>query len=275
MKKILLIITMLTIAAASGWAQNGEIIYHDDISPRKMHADHPWPNNHRMFDFDEDSTQDFFIAWCAYKEWHIIAYTYNSWWYERQMLELGDTIAAVPVWFPEPDDPDFDPIIEFDPGFSRDSIIIGFRKQVGDDEFCYGWIRFSLDAGPEKSQNSSSDDRVPWPHGVCTFIDYAYCTQPNYPLRAGQTSFDWDGVNEKDSAPIASVHPNPTTGLVTITGENLRQAEVINAIGQQVLSVQGKGNELSIDMAALPAGVYFVAVTNEDGKKCVRKVVKE
>jgi hypothetical protein len=45
--------------------------------------------------------------------------------------------------------------------------------------------------------------------------------------------------------------------------------------GQQVLSVQGKGNELRIDMAALPAGVYFVTVTNEEGQKCVRKVVKE
>lgn len=45
--------------------------------------------------------------------------------------------------------------------------------------------------------------------------------------------------------------------------------------GQQVLSVQGKGNELRIDMAALPAGVYFVNVTDEEGRKCVRKVVKE
>jgi len=42
-----------------------------------------------------------------------------------------------------------------------------------------------------------------------------------------------------------------------------------------VLSVQGEGNELRIDMAALPAGVYFVNVTNEEGRKCVRKVVKE
>ena len=77
------------------------------------------------------------------------------------------------------------------------------------------------------------------------------------------------------NAPITTLHPNPTTGLVTITGENLLQTEVINTLGQQVLSAQGKGNELSIDMAALPAGVYFVAVTNEDGRKCVRKIVKE
>jgi hypothetical protein len=39
--------------------------------------------------------------------------------------------------------------------------------------------------------------------------------------------------------------------------------------------VQGKGNELHIDMTALPAGVYFVTVTDEEGRKCVRKVMKE
>ena len=46
-------------------------------------------------------------------------------------------------------------------------------------------------------------------------------------------------------------------------------------LGQQVLSVQGSGNELYVDMAALPAGVYFVAVTNEEGRKCVQKVVRD
>jgi hypothetical protein len=83
-------------------------------------------------------------------------------------------------------------------------------------------------------------------------------------------------IKENDySIAFATLHPNPTTGLVTIAGENLRQAEVLNMLGQQVLSVQGEGNELRIDMATLPAGVYFVNVTDEEGRKCVRKVVKE
>ena len=72
-----------------------------------------------------------------------------------------------------------------------------------------------------------------------------------------------------------SLHPNPTTGLVVLTGEDLRQAEVVNMLGQKMLCVQGKGKELQIDMTALPAGIYFVAVTDKEGRKCVRKVVKE
>ncbi|MBR5081678.1 MAG: T9SS type A sorting domain-containing protein [Bacteroidales bacterium] len=78
-----------------------------------------------------------------------------------------------------------------------------------------------------------------------------------------------------EQSPVFTLHPNPTTGRLNVSGELLRQATVANLLGQQVLSVQGKGDELCLDMAALPAGIYFVTVTDEIGRKCVRKVVKE
>ena len=275
MKQTKLIFALLALLPFSrAFAQEGEIIYNDNFNPREMHADQP--NHIRMLDFDNDSNSDFIIGWNEYREWHLVAFTYGNWWFENtKVLEAGDTISAVLDWFPAPINPDSDPKISFSPGYSRDSIIIGFKKQVEEDSFCYGWIRFSLDAGPEKNYKSVSDNRVPWAHGICTFIDYAYCTEPNYPLRAGQTNFDWDVIESTSPTSYTTIHPNPTTGMVTVTGENLWHAEVFNMLGQQMLSVKGKGNELRIDMAALPAGVYFVNVTDEDGRKCVRKVVKE
>jgi hypothetical protein len=63
--------------------------------------------------------------------------------------------------------------------------------------------------------------------------------------------------------------------MFTVTGKNLQQAEVSNMLGQKLLGVKGMGDELHVDMAALPAGVYFVTVTDEEGRKCVRKVMKE
>ena len=71
------------------------------------------------------------------------------------------------------------------------------------------------------------------------------------------------------------IYPNPSSGFVTITGENLQQAEVFNMLGRKLLGVKGKGSELHVNMTALPTGIYFVTVTNEEGRKCVRKVVKE
>ncbi len=88
-------------------------------------------------------------------------------------------------------------------------------------------------------------------------------------------TYDYNTVTDASLNDKISLTPNPTTGLVTIAGENLRQAEVVNMLGQKILSVQGEGNELRIDMGALPAGVYIVNVTDEEGWKCVRKVVKE
>ena len=104
----------------------------------------------------------------------------------------------------------------------------------------------------------------------------AFCTVPDYPLVWGQTSFTGIDENENNNhSTVASLYPNPTTGQITIIGENLQKAEVFNMLGQQLLSVRGSGNEIQINMSALPTGIYFVAVTNEEGRRCVQKVVKE
>ena len=84
------------------------------------------------------------------------------------------------------------------------------------------------------------------------------------------------GIPEnEDSNDRVTVHPNPTSGYVSVKGESLRLAEVVNMLGQKVINVQGEDNELRIDMTTLPAGIYFVTITDEAGRKCVRKVVKE
>lgn len=145
---------------------------------------------------------------------------------------------------------------------------MGVRQRVGDDDWCYGWIEsyvFIHTWFDEETILNSIDLVV---------LRAAYCTIPNYPLCIGQTSFDW-GVEDNEASFFASVHPNPTNGLVTITGQNLEAAEVFNALGQCVAAATGEGEGLTVDLNGLPAGVYFVNVTDKDGRKCVRKVVKE
>jgi hypothetical protein len=81
-------------------------------------------------------------------------------------------------------------------------------------------------------------------------------------------------VEEKEDM-VCTVHPNPTNGMVSITGIDLKQAEVFNMLGQCVAATQGEGERLTVDISSLPAGVYFINVTDEEGRKCVRKVIKE
>ena len=95
-------------------------------------------------------------------------------------------------------------------------------------------------------------------------IQYANTNLPNYDVEDHQGALDF-----------CTLHPNPTNGQVTITGKNLKQAEVFNTLGQCVATARGEGEQMTVDLSALPAGVYFVNITDKDGRKCVRKVVKE
>ena len=86
---------------------------------------------------------------------------------------------------------------------------------------------------------------------------------------------DFMAVKEDETTPLFTLLPNPTTGLINITGKDLKQAEILNTLGQRVANATGEGETLQIDLSELPTGVYFVNITDKEGRKCVRKVVKE
>ena len=138
---------------------------------------------------------------------------------------------------------------------------IGLRYSE-EGSFFYGWAEFE-------------ESRIGANKALFRVSRTCFCSIPDYPLRWGQTSL-YEGVDDNnESVLFATIHPNPTTGLVRIFGQDLKSAEVVNMLGQRVATAQGKGETLQIDIAGLPAGVYFVRVTDEEGRKCVRKVVKE
>ena len=185
--------------------------------------------------------------------------SYEPEW-EIHEYEVGDTL--MPMNEPEQS---WSPRITwswyFYNGIDTISDKFAVRHKV-EDVFYYGWFRVYITRCP------------PSPYPWIALDKMAYCTIPDYPLVWGQTNLASIEEN-KESTTFATIHPNPTTGLVTITGENLRQAEVLNMLGQKMLTERGEGNELQIDMTALPTGVYFINVTDREGRKCVKKVVKE
>lgn len=75
---------------------------------------------------------------------------------------------------------------------------------------------------------------------------------------------------------LVSVYPNPSKERIVIQGINAVEVRMFNTIGQRVATATVAGGEtLQVDIATLPAGVYFVNVIDTEGRKCVRKVVKE
>lgn len=268
MKRTIFIITAWLLYSFA-FAQQGEILYFDlePDSTRTFHNGTP-PRPSIRLDVDRDGLCEWKInrqdgghqSITFWMEPNVHPFVDSLGWYQHLRLSskghIGDTLpnleyGTVPRY----------EIIELG---DYPNQMLALRYQV-DEGYCYGWIRFSARLYD------------PAPIYGATMLDVAvhemaYCTIPNYPLLLGQTCLE-DGVDENTA--FVTLHPNPTTGLVQIKGQNLKQAEVINTLGQQVASMQGKGNEMIVDIAHLPAGVYFVRITDEKGRKCVRKVVKE
>lgn len=68
-----------------------------------------------------------------------------------------------------------------------------------------------------------------------------------------------------------SIYPNPTSGMVTIEGENINYVAVYNSLGQLVKVVRTQDNV--VDMSAYENGVYFFNVVDNAGTSSVQRVV--
>jgi photosystem II stability/assembly factor-like uncharacterized protein len=71
-------------------------------------------------------------------------------------------------------------------------------------------------------------------------------------------------------------YPNPTTGLVALTGKNITNVIVTDVLGKQVSNTNYTSlSNVNLDMSALNAGMYMVKVTNNEGNASTLKVVKQ
>jgi len=275
MKALTLLIGMVLL---SSWcnAQQGEIVYMEYGPDTLLNYD----QNQILFDVDFDDEDDLLIFnFLGGPGDHVTGLHFSAYPWETGLMHIylgdlghepgldtiqfGDTLANIVNWKTSYGyEYTWDQI---DPNVNGFRGYLGTRKKTGDNYY-YGWIEFKM------FWDTSFNIYVPAPKIV--LYRTAFCTIPNYPLRAGQTSLS-EGVDENASVAFATIHPNPTTGLVTIVGKDLNQADVVNMLGQCVTTVQEKGETLQIDISKLPAGIYFVRITDDEGRKCTHKVVKE
>lgn len=279
MKRIVLLTVALSLSAIiSLHAQEGEIIYTEFDPPLEIVQNIYGPSQVLELDFDGDGAPDHRIYGKSSDdlkshEWNLLEVSLNGW--ETRLVNLDE---HNPYTFDESDTiipnapngwnhgPDF--VHFYYPDLSANGIYhetYGMHKVI-DGKNYYGWYHGYGSEGRLYSEG---------PYEYRVYIDkIAFCTMPEYPLRWGQISLT-DGIGENETTAFATIYPNPANSIVTVTGKNLKSAEVINTLGQRVATVKGQGETLQIDIANLPTGVYFVRITDEEGRKCVRKVVKE
>lgn len=70
--------------------------------------------------------------------------------------------------------------------------------------------------------------------------------------------------------------PNPTEGMLTVTAPSaISNCRVLSLDGQLKSMVEGEGETLSLDLSALPTGLYLLEVTLEGNSAKVIKVIKK
>ena len=97
---------------------------------------------------------------------------------------------------------------------------------------------------------------------------------------------EWDAIiakfstNTVDNAAIQGVtslrvYPNPTTGQLTVSGTNLKGAEVYDLTGRKQPAENSKANDgIRINISHLSAGIYFLKIQTEEGT-VTKKIIKK
>ncbi len=68
------------------------------------------------------------------------------------------------------------------------------------------------------------------------------------------------------------LYPNPATDELTVTwSEKIFALSICNVLGQEVLSLKGSHNNVNVDLADLPQGVYIVRVNGVVSEKFIKK----
>jgi len=83
------------------------------------------------------------------------------------------------------------------------------------------------------------------------------------------------GINEQERNDMVRLYPNPTNGKLRITNYELRidRIEVFDVYGKKLLLMSPLSKEATINIAHLPAGVYFIRIKTETGvvtKKAIK-----
>lgn len=108
----------------------------------------------------------------------------------------------------------------------------------------------------------------------CTNWDDRLCGLESYWVLHITDIFDYNSVEEgKVEETNVSIYPNPTQGLLTVSGNGLKQVCLYDMLGQQVAAISSyNGTNVMVDTSGLAAGIYMVRVDTENGV-CMKHVV--
>ena len=82
-------------------------------------------------------------------------------------------------------------------------------------------------------------------------------------------------VKNIDNSHEVAIYPNPSSNeLAILATHKISDVVIYNMIGQAVYNGQYNDEKIKINIAAFPAGIYTVILTDDEGEKVVKKIIK-
>jgi hypothetical protein len=107
------------------------------------------------------------------------------------------------------------------------------------------------------------------PQGATTY--YAVLSDGNCTSEPFAVVFEVILGTDKFDMVAFSYYPNPVTDVLNLSySENITGVEVINLLGQKVLSGSYNQNEVQVNLSQLASGTYLVKVTTENASKTIK-----
>jgi hypothetical protein len=88
------------------------------------------------------------------------------------------------------------------------------------------------------------------------------------------------GFDELTDYASVCIYPNPTTGIITISGKDVTgemEVTVVNLLNKTLYQGTGttaRDNEIEIDLNSLNKGIYFIRLRNERIEKTIKVILE-
>ena len=121
-------------------------------------------------------------------------------------------------------------------------------------------------------------DSLPWPteaDGEGSYLQLKDINLDNSLPENWTTGNDLTGVAKQESAAVAHLYPNPTSGVVYVElSETPICCQILNLTGNVVMETPVANSRFELDLRPLPSGMYIMKTQMADGKSTYEKVVK-
>ena len=122
-------------------------------------------------------------------------------------------------------------------------------------------------------------DSLPWPteaDGEGSYLQLKDINLDNSLPENWTTGNDLTGVAKQESASVAHLYPNPTSGVVYVElSETPVCCQVLDLMGNTLQETLPSSRDFNLDLSSLPSSMYLVKVQFADGRTAFRKVVKQ